>query len=323
MLRAIVTALLLAVIVASDLSAQTRAPRIGVIAHSSSVDKSAGFLNAFRERLREFGYVEGRNIAIDVRFPSDHPDAYRDAARELVALKVDVIVTANTGATRAAHQQTATVPIVMASVGNAVLAGFVKTLSQPGGNVTGQSFMGAELQLKGVDLLIEALPRVQQIAMMYDPELVARDPPDFRIISEAAKAKGVAIVPVRFRRADDLSSALRIVNDKRPSALHVLAVNVVEQLRIAEFAAKHGMPALCLVPEAADTGALMSYGPNLYDSWRVAATYVDKILKGAMPADLPVEQPTRFELVINLKTAKALGVTLPPSMLTRADRLIE
>ena len=159
--------------------------------------------------------------------------------------------------------------------------------------------------------------------MLYDPELVARDPPDFRSIGEAANAKGVTIVPVRFRRSDDLSAALATMSDARPGAIHALAVNIVEQLRIADFAATHRMPALCLIREATDIGALMSYGPNLFESWRRAATYVDKILKGAKPANLPVEQPTRFELVINLKTAEALGLTIPQALLLRADEVIQ
>ena len=322
MLTSIFAALLLVATLAGDAHAQTQIARIGVIA-SGSTAKSAPFLDVLRQRLRELGFIEGRNITIEVRYPGDNSDGFRDVAAELVALKVDIIVAANTAATRAAKQQTSTIPIVMVSVADPLSAGFVKSLSRPGGNVTGQSFFGGELLLKGFDLLTEALPRAKRVAVLYDPALMTRDPPDMRNVRDAAQAKGVTIVPVRVPRSVDLSAALASMGETPPAALHVFAVNIVEQSRIADFAAKHRMPAICSFGEAVDAGALMSYGPNFVEFWRGAATYVDKILKGAKPADLPVEQPTAFQLLINLKTAKALGITLPPSLLARADQLIQ
>ncbi len=322
MLRAILATLLLVVTLAGDAHAQTRIARIGVIA-SDSTAQSARFIDVFRQRLRDIGLIEGSNIAIEVRYPGDNSERFRDVAAYLVALKVDIIVAANTAATRAAMQQTSTIPIVMVSVADPMSAGFVKSLARPGGNVTGQSFLGGELVLKGFELLTEALPRAKRVAVLYDPVLMMRDPPNMRNIRDAAQAKGVTIVPVRVPRSIDLSAALANMEGAPPAALHVFAVSVVEQSRIAEFAAKHRMPAICNFAEAVDAGALMSYGPNFVEFWRGAATYVEKILKGANPADLPVVQPTAFQLLVNLKTAKALGITLPPSILVRADQLIQ
>jgi putative ABC transport system substrate-binding protein len=322
MLRAVFATLFLTVNLAADVHAQSQVARVGVIP-SGSAAKTARFIDVFRQRLQELGYVEGRNIAVELRYPGEHTEGYREAAAELVALKVDVIVAASTAATRAARQQTSTIPIVMVGVADAVLAGFAQTLARPGGNATGQSFLGAELHDKGFDLLTEALPRVKRIAMIYDPAIAIRDPPEFKNVRTAAQAKGVTIVPVRVRRADDLSSALAAMAETPPGALHVFAVRIAEQPQIADFAAKHRIPAICSFGEAVDAGALMTYGPNFFEFWRGAASYVDKILKGAKPADLPVEQPAAFEMVINLKTAKALGITLPPSVLARADRLIQ
>ena len=323
MIKTLFAGLVLAIALVAHAHAQTRVARIGVIPNSPSATKSAPFLDVFRRRLQELGYVEGRNIAIEIRYPGEKLGRYDRAAAELIAVKVDVIVTGNSGATRAARLQTTTIPIVMVSVGDAVASGFVKALARPGGNVTGQSFLGAELNLKAFDLLTEALPRVKRVAILYDPELVAGDPPEFRAARDAAQAKGVAIVPVRVRSPDDLKSALAILGQAPPTALHVLAVSIVEQPRLADLAAQHRMAAICSFREAVDAGALMSYGPNFFEFWRGAATYVDKILKGAKPADLPVQQPSAFELVINLKTAKSLGVTIPPSVLTRANQSIQ
>lgn len=270
----------------------------------------------------ELGYVEGRNIAIDVRYAAAEAGGYRNAAAELVARKVDVLLASNTAATRAAKLQTTTIPVVMVHVGDPDASGLVRSLPRPGGNVTGQSFLGPELNLKGFDLITEAVPRAKRVALLYDPELV-RDPPDFRPVHDAARKKGVTLLPVRLPRSGDLDAALAAAGQPLPGALIAIAVGPGEQLRIAEFAAQQRTPAICSLRDAVNAGALMSYGPNFVEFWRGAATYVDKILKGAKPADLPVEQAAAFELVVNLKTAKALGITLPASVLTRADRLIE
>ena len=290
--------------------------RIGVI-HGTS----AASVDAFRQRLRELGYVEGRSVAIEVRY-AVQPERARGLAAELVGLGVGVIVASSTLITRAVTQETVTIPIVMVSVGDAVGAGLVKSLSRPGGNITGHSFLGPELALKGFDLLTEALPRATRLAVLFDPDITPY-PLGFRALGAAAQAKGVTLPPVKLRRTDDLNPALAAMDHARLNALLVFAASAVQQNQIVEFAAKNRLPALYGFREAVDAGGLMSFGPKLHDLWRGAANYVDKILKGAKPGDLPVEQPTTFELVINLKTAKALGLTIPASVLARADHVIE
>jgi putative tryptophan/tyrosine transport system substrate-binding protein len=311
---------LLAVPLAAEAQPQARVARIGVILSGSTATLAAS-VDAFRQRLRELGYVEGRNIAIEVRDAVAQPEGFRGLAAALVGRGVDVIVASSTLATRAAKEETSTIPIVMVTVGDAVGAGLVKSLSRPGGNITGHSFLGPELALKGFDLLTEALPRATRLAVLFNPETA----PDaiFRALDTAAQARGVTLQPVGLRRPDDLNAALAAMGQARPHALLVFAVSALKENRIVEFAAKNRLPALYGFREAVDAGGLMSFGPNLLDLWLRTATYVDKILKGAKPGDLPVEQPTKFELVINLKTAKALGLTIPASVLARADQVIE
>jgi putative tryptophan/tyrosine transport system substrate-binding protein len=311
----------LAAPLAVEAQPQAQVARIGVIP-SGSPATSAASIEAFRQRLRELGYVEGRNIAIEVRYALAQPKRVRGLAAELVGLGVDIIVVSGTLATRAAKDETSTIPIVMVTVGDAVGAGLVKTLPRPGGNITGHSFLGPELALKGFDLLTEALPRATRLAVLFNPEITP-DPLGFRALGAAAPAKGVTLQPVELRRSDDLNPALAAMGQGRPNALLVFAASPVQQNRIVEFAAKNRFPALYGFREAVEAGGLMSFGPKLLDLWRGAGNYVDKILKGAKPADLPIEQPTKFELVINLKTAKALGLTIPRSLLLRADQVIE
>ena len=300
---------------------QAQVARIGILPSGSSAT-SAASIDAFRQRLGELGYVEGRNVAIEVRYTVAQPERLRHQAAELIGLGVDVIVASNTLATRAAKEETSTIPIVMVTVGDAVGAGLVKSLPRPGGNITGQSFLGPELALKGFDMLTEALPRATRLAVLFNPEITP-DPLGSRALGAAAQAKGIALQPVELRRPDDLNPTLAAMGRARPNALLVFAVSPVQQSRIVEFAAKNRLPALFGFREAVDAGGLMSFGPKFLDLWRGAATYVDKILRGAKPADLPVEQPTIFELVINLKTAKALGLTIPQSVLVRADEIIQ
>ena len=301
--------------------AQPQVARIGVIL-SGSATTSVAFLDAFRQRLHELGYAEGRNITIESRYASGQPGRLRDLAAELVGLRPEVIVASGTLATRAAREVTSIVPIVMVSVGDAVGAGLVKSLPKPGANITGQSFMGSELATKGFDVLTEALPRASRVAVLFNTQITPESA-IFRDLDVAARAKGVALQPVVFRRPEDLSPTLAVMNKARPHALLIFAAGVDEQKRIVEFAAKNRLPVLCTFREAVDAGGLFSIGPKLTELWRGAANYVDKILKGAKPGELPVEQPTTFELVINLKTAKALGLTIPPSLLARADQVIE
>jgi putative ABC transport system substrate-binding protein len=306
----------------AEAQAPPRVARIGLILSSGRSPTSAVSVETFRQRLGELGYVEGRNIAMEIRHAMDHPERFRHLAAELVGLGVDVIVAGGTLATRAAKEATSTIPIVMVSVGDAVRAGLIKSLAQPGGNITGQSFLGPELALKGLDVLTEALPRAKRLAVFFNPDITP-EPVAFQALAPAAKAKGVTLKPVELRGADDLKTALAAMGQPRPTGLLVMALSASLQNGIVEFAAKNRLPALYGFREVVDAGGLMSFGPKLPDLWRGAANYVDKILKGARPAHLPVEQPTKFELVINMRTAKALGLTIPPAVLARADQLIE
>jgi putative tryptophan/tyrosine transport system substrate-binding protein len=315
--RAVVVLLVL-VASLSAAAQQPRVARIGVItSHSPAIMVAS--VDAFRQRMRELGYAEGRNFAIEVRAAAQ-PERFRELAAELVGLGVDVIVASGTAATRAAKEVTSTIPIVMVSVGDAVESGLVKSLPRPGGNITGQSFMGREMALKGLDLLMEALPRAKRVAALYNPEFAGAA---FGAMSAAAQSKGVTLQRVELRRSDDLDPALAAMGQARPNALFVFGVRTDQQFRIVEIAAKNRLPAVYGFRDAVDAGGLMSFGPKRSDLWRGAANYVDKILKGVKPGDLPVEQPTTFELVVNLKTAKTLGLSIPAPVLARADQVIE
>ena len=321
MITMLVAVLLLVIPFTADAQPKAQVVRIGVISNGSPASAGAD-LDAFRERLRELGHAEGRNVTIESRFAAGQPRRLRDLAAELAGLKVDVIVAAGTLPTRVAREVTSTIPIVMVGVGDAVGAGLVKSLAKPGGNITGQSFMGAELAAKGLDVLTEAFPRALRLAVLFNPD-IAPESTTFRPVAAAAQAKGVTLRPVVLRRLEDLSSGLVAVKKERPDALLVFALSIDEVKRVVEFAAKNRLPALYTFREAVDAGGLISLGPNRIELYRGAANYVDKVLKGARPGDLPVEQPTTFELVINAKTAKALGVAFPTSVLVRADRVVE
>jgi len=312
--RATVALLVLVICVSAD-AQQPRVIKIGVITSSPPA-----LVEAFRQRLGELGYAEGKNVAIEVRAVAQ-PERFREVAAELVGLGVDVIVASGTATTRAAKEVTSTIPIVMVGVGNAVAAGFVKSLPRPGGNITGQSMMGAETGLKGFDLLTEVLPRAKRVAVIYSPEVARSRPLD--ALGAAAQSKGVTLQPVQLRDPNDLDPALAAMDKARPDALLFLGLRFEQQIQIVEIVARNRLPAVYGSRDAVDAGGLMSFGPRLPDLWRGAANYVDKILKGAKPSDLPVEQPTAFELVVNLKTAKALGLKISASVLARADEVIQ
>jgi ABC-type uncharacterized transport system substrate-binding protein len=283
-------------------------------------------LDAFRQRLRELGWVEGQNIVIDYRYAEGRVDRLPDLAAELVRLKVDLIVaSAGTQAATAAKNATETIPIVMIYVRDPVGTGLIASLARPGGNVTGVSgSAGLELFAKQLELLKETVPKIRRVAILSNPDN-AYHQLAIREVNVAARSLGVQLQLLEARGPNEFDGAFAAMAKERVGALLVLsdAIFGSHRTRLADLAARSRLPAAFGVRDDVEAGGLMSYGPSILDSYRQAATYVDRILRGAKPADLPVERPTKFELVINLKTAKALGLTLPPSLLQRADQIIE
>jgi putative ABC transport system substrate-binding protein len=282
---------------------------------------------AFRQGLRDLGYVEGGNVVIEYRDAEGKFERLPTLAAELVALKVDVIVAPGTPQALAAKQTTRTLPIVFAAVADPVASGVVTSLAQPGGNVTGTSLLAPELVGKRLEQLKQAVPGVDRVAVLWQPGgLGERTNKNMLQGTEvAARALGMRLQFVEARGPENFDRAFSDMTRARAGALTVLPSNmfITERRRLVDLAAKNRLPAVYGLREFVDAGGLMAYGANPADSFRRAATYVDKILKGAKPGDLPVEQPTKFELVINLKTAKALGLTIPPSLLGRADEIIQ
>jgi putative ABC transport system substrate-binding protein len=296
--------------------------RIGVLTLSTAtwVPNADGF----RQGLREQGYVEGQNIVIEHRDAAGKADRLPTLAGELIRLKVDVIVTQSNVAALAAKHATPTIPIVMAIAGDPVKAGLVENLARPGGNVTGLTLMQAELSGKRLALLKEVAPSITLVAVIWNPT----DPPAAGALREteaAARSLRLKLHAIEAHSPSELDAAFKAVAAVRAGAFLTLPSGMFtgNLPRIIEFAEKRGLPGVFPTREFADAGGLLLYGPSLGAHWRHAAVYVDKILKGAKPADLPVEQPAKFELVINLKTAKSLGLTIPPSLLGRADEVIE
>jgi ABC-type uncharacterized transport system substrate-binding protein len=300
--------------------------RIGYLSTSDAATESDR-AETIRLALRERGYIEGQNIVTEYRYMEGKQDRLPELLVELVRHNVDIIVAAG-GKTlvRAAMNATKTIPIVMVGTGDdPVEAGFVDSLSRPGGNVTGLSTLSRELGGKRLELLKEAVPKLARVALLYDPA----NPPSVHDVKEvlpvAARVLGVTIQSWEVRAADDFEMLFATLNKQRPGGLYVLGGNLttVNQKRIVGLAAKSRLPSMYSNRQAVEAGGLMSYGADEADSYRRIAYFVDRILKGAKPADLPVEQPTKFELVINLKTAKQIGLTIPQSLLYRADRVIK
>ena len=296
-----------------------KVPRVGVLSPGSP--GPSPLLEAFRQGLRELGYVEGQNIGIEYRFAEAKPDALPDLAAELVRLKVDVILTINTAASHAAKNATKTIPIVFTYVADPV--GLITSLARPGGNLTGLTTLAAELSEKRLELIKEALPAISRVAYLWN----SANPTATRIFRETERASprlGIQLYPLEVQGPDEFLNAFKVASGKRAGVLFVWedAVLLPHRTRILDLAAKHGLPAASQYREFAEAGGLLSYGPNLADQFRRAATYVDKILKGAKPADIPVEQPTKFEFIVNLKAAKQIGLTIPPTVLARADKVI-
>jgi putative ABC transport system substrate-binding protein len=276
-------------------------------------------MNWFRQGLGESGYVEGQNVAIDVRW-AEAPERLRELAAELAHLNVSVITTFGDLAPRLVQQTTAVIPVV-AITDDFVAAGLGRSLARPGANVTGVSLFSPELSAKRMELLKEMLPQISRVAVLWDPV----SPAQLSASEQAAQALRVKLQVLKVQGRDDLAPAFRAAKNGHAEALNVLASPLLSALQpdIMELTRRNGLPAMYQFKEHAEVGGLVSYGPSLAALWRQAAHVVGKILKGAKPADLPVEQPTKFELVINLKTAKALGLTIPPSLLARADEVIQ
>jgi len=306
-------------------TAQTppKVPRVGFL-HPLSPTDDPHLPEAFRQGLRELGYVEGQNIAIEYRFAEARPDRLPALAAELVRLKVDVIVTAAPAAPEAAKQATNTVPIVFAVVGDPVAVGLVASVARPGGNITGLSSIASEVVGKQLELLKEVAPKVSRVAVLQNPSNDSHLP-TLRQAERAARALGVQLHILQARSPAEIDTAFAAMRTQRVGGVLVLrdALFNAQRTQIVALAAKSRLPAVYGLREHAEAGGLMAYGASTPPMYRRAATYVDKIQKGAKPADLPVEQPTRFELVVNLKTAKALGLTIPPSILIRADQVIQ
>ena len=301
--------------------AQATAPRIGYI---RAERPPAGDIEGFRQGLRDYGYAEGKNLVVEYRWADGDEQRLRAMVTELLRLNVQLIVTSAPAATQAAKEATTTVPIVMILVADPVAFGFVPSLARPGGNVTGFAFLLPELSGKRLQLLKDAIPGLSRAAILWNVANPFK-PFDLKEVQGVAAALKVAIQTLPIQGPNDLAHAFETAVASGAGGLITLddPLTIAHRKQIVDLAFKHRLPALYGVKPFVDAGGLMSYGPDRIDQNRRAATYVDKILKGAKPADLPVEQPTKFELVINLKTAKALGLAIPPSLLQRADQVID
>lgn len=300
-----------------------KVPRIGMLFTGTASPPSAR-IEAFRKGLRDLGYIEGQNIILEWRFAEGKLDRLPDLATNLVRLPVDIIVTATNPAITAAKNATKTIPIIMALSGDPVAAGHVASLARPGGNITGFSTLAPEISGKRLELLKEILRKVPRVGVLWNPRnsgMVLR----MEEAKVAAKALNVKLLSVEVNATTDFDGAFSTLTSERPEALLTFADPLTRrhQQRIVDFTLNSRLPAIYEFKEWVDVGGLVSYGPDDQDNFRRAAIYVDKILKGTKPGDLPVQQPMRFELVINLQTAKQIGVTIPPEVLMRADRVIK
>jgi len=308
---------LLAAPLAAEAQQAAKVPRIGLLDY-------ARFWDPLLETLNELGYVEGRTITFEYRSSEGRSERLQALALDLVNRGVDIIVTYGTPATQAAKRATATIPIVMVGVGEPVETGLVASLARPGANITGSTILGPDLGAKRVELLREAIPRISRIAFLLNPQN-SSNRIQFEHVQAGVRALGLTLLSVQASGPDEFDGAFAAMLKQRPDALMVTADPAQQRFvgRIVRFAAARRLPAMYQVKENVIDGGLISYGPSLPDLFERSARYVDKILKGTKPGNLPVEQPTKFELVINLKTAKALGLTIPPSLLLRADQVID
>lgn len=302
--------------------AQQRTARIGVLDPGHPAVRGP-LIEAFRQGLRERGYEEGRNVVVETRYAEGRLERLPELAADLVRLKVDVIVAAGTPAIHAARRAAPTIPIIMSTVGDPVAEGFVASFAKPGGNITGRTMQGPELSAKRLQMLKEAAPRVSRVAILWDPSIV-HEIHGFKEAQAAAPSLGVVLLSVPVKTPDELEQAFAGMVRDGANGLFVFTNSLTNNYgkRIATLAIKHRLPGVVGIREVAEVGGLLSYGPVQADNFFRAAFFVDKVLKGAKPSDLPVEQPTKFELVINLQTAKVLGLTMPQTLLLRADQVI-
>jgi putative ABC transport system substrate-binding protein len=298
-----------------------KVPRIGFLG-SGSVSSMASRTQSFQQGLRDLGYVEGQNIIIDYRFAEGSDHRFPALTVELLRFNPDVLITSGSPGTRALMKATRSIPIVMAAIGDAVGSGFVKSLAQPGGNVTGLSFLDPDITTKRLEILKETLPRVGRVAVL---RYAGSGTQSLNATLATARLLKLQVQMFEIRGADELDGTFVAAKKFGAEAVNVLASAILfaHRTRLVELSAHHRLPGIYENKEFPEAGGLMSYGANIDDLYQRAATYVDKILKGAKPADLPVEQPTKFEFFINLKTAKQMGLTIPPNVLARADRVIK
>ena len=301
----------------------TKIPRIGVLAAATPAT-AAHLIEAFKQGLHEHGYVEGQNVALELRFGDGKAEQFPILAAELVRLKVDVILALTNPVIDAVRQATQTIPIVMPAASDPVGAGFVASLARPSGNITGLTGYSPELNGKRLELLKEAFPKLSRVALLLSPNFPGSTL-DLKETQSAARSLGLRIQPLEVRDDSDIDRSFKAMIKERADALTMFPghpVLFVNRKKIVELAANHRLPAMYSLIEFVDAGGLMFYGPDLLAGYRRAADYVDKLLKGAKPADLPVEQPTKFEFVINLKASRRIGLTIPPNVLARADKVI-
>ena len=319
----LVAVILLAIAFIADAQQPKKVPRIGFLA-SGSASGSTANLEIFRQGLREFGYIEGKNISIEDRWAEGKLDRLPELAAELVSLNVDIIVTGGTPPVLAAKKATNTIPIVAANADNLVELGVVASLARPGGNVTGSTRVDADFSAKRLELLKESFPKLSRVAVLSHGTLGA-DQEELQETQAAARTLGVQIQSLTVQEPSRFLDTYAQMIKRRADALIIFisAFTGFHRTELVELAIKNRLPTMCGTAAWSNAGCLMSYGPNPTELYRRAAVFVDKILKGAKPADLPVEQPTKFELVINLKTAKQIGLTIPPEVLARATKLIK
>jgi putative tryptophan/tyrosine transport system substrate-binding protein len=316
--------LLLAPCFAVEAQESKKIPSIGVLVAGHPPTRPS--LEGFRQGLRELGYAAHKNIVLELRWDEGKPDPWSALAADLVRLKVDVILAGHTVAALGAKQATATIPIVIgAAGGDPVAAGLVASLARPGGNITGLSFLGTELSPKRLELLKESIPRLSRAAVIWHPPSARKDEIEREDIKVTAESLAVKLQSLPVRDRDHFNSAFHAARQEKSAAVLISqgAFFGTHRAHIADLGIRYRLPTIAGEADYAESGGLMFYGQNIPDTWRRAASYVDKILKGTKPTDLPVERPTKFELIINLKTAKQIGLTIPPNVLARADKVIK